>query len=265
MTATAFRSARDEAAGVARLPFVLSGRDADGRALADRSFSVAFTDAASAGLDDDDAVRGPVLSEAYAAVGSRVSGAVVATDARPFAEGEVVLAVGARGAGRAFTLSWDASALPAGLPVALVDVTTGAEVDVRSRSAYAFAVAGRPALSEDAASAGAAAEVSDRFVLRIGSAVAAAAAGVDAVALESVAPNPSSTAARVAFAVPEAGPVRVSVVDVRGREVTVLVDGPVGAGRHEATLDAGGLAAGVYVVRLEAGGEVVTRQVAVVR
>ncbi|PAP74949.1 T9SS type A sorting domain-containing protein, partial [Rubrivirga marina] len=71
--------------------------------------------------------------------------------------------------------------------------------------------------------------------------------------------------ARVAFAVPTGGRARVSVVDVRGREVAVLVDGVVAAGRHEAVLESAGLAAGVYLVRVEAGGRVATRQAAVVR
>ena len=57
---------------------------------------------------------------------------------------------------------------------------------------------------------------------------------------------------------------RLTVLDVRGRRVATLVDGPLSAGRHEARLD-GSLAAGVYIIRLEAGGTVITRQAVVVR
>jgi hypothetical protein len=84
------------------------------------------------------------------------------------------------------------------------------------------------------------------------------------VTLSPVAPNPSAGTARIAFALPEAGRVRLTVFDVRGHEVAVLADGPLTAGRHEARLS-GSLAAGVYLVRLEAGGTVVTRQAVVVR
>lgn len=66
------------------------------------------------------------------------------------------------------------------------------------------------------------------------------------------------------FAVPEAGTVRLTVVDVRGREVATLVGSPLAAGHHEACLG-GGLAAGVYGVRLEAAGSVVTQQTVVAR
>ena len=69
----------------------------------------------------------------------------------------------------------------------------------------------------------------------------------------------------MSFAVPEASPVRLTVLDTRGRQVAVLVDRSVAAGWHRATLDGGALATGVYVVRLEAAGTVVTRQAVIAR
>ena len=63
-------------------------------------------------------------------------------------------------------------------------------------------------------------------------------------------------AVEVPFEVPEAGHVRLTVVDILGREIATLLDGEVAAGRHEAVLDGGRLASGVYLVRLEAEGVV---------
>ena len=260
---SADRGAEADGADLARLAFSLDGADADGGALADRSFAVVFADDASPTLDAADAPREAVGSEAYAALAARVGDAVVSRDVRPFTPGEVALAVGARGARAAFTLSWDASALPDGLPVVLVDRATGAEVDVRTRSAITVTVPEQPALSEAEAMGGAAVDVEDRLVLRIGS--GSAEASVAELALSAPAPNPTSGPAQIAFAVPEAGPVRLAVYDVRGRRVVVLEDRDLAAGRYEAALDGSSLAAGVYVVRLEAGGEVVTRRAAVVR
>ena len=261
--AAASSAAADASPGLARLAFALDGADADGRPLADHSFAVVFADEAEAGLDDLDAPRDRVVSEAYAALGARHGDALVGVDVRPFETAEVPLAVGARGAGEAFTLSWDAAALPDGLPVVLVDLATGAEVDVRRQSELAVVLPARPALDEAEALAGADAEVADRFVLRIGD--GAAAEAVTALALDAPAPNPTSGPARVTYAVPEAGPVRLAVYDVRGREVAVLADGPMAPGRYEAAFDGARLAAGVYVLRLSAGGEVVARRAAVVR
>lgn len=59
----------------------------------------------------------------------------------------------------------------------------------------------------------------------------------------------------LAYALPEAGRVRLGVFDALGRAVTVLVDGHRPPGRYEATFDASRLPAGVYVARLDAGGE----------
>ncbi len=249
------------------LSFTLAGTDADGVAIGDRAMTFAFADDARAAFDaDEDVEKFQTPATAYALIGARNGRAFVGHDRRPFAPAEIPLAVEARGTRSSFTLRWDADALPAGQPVTLVDLETGAEVDVRTRSSYAFEVAARAAYDEAPEGAVAdGASATDRFVLRIGAGSASAEAGVTEVELSSVAPNPSSGSARVAYAVPEAGAVRVSVYDVRGREVAVLVDGSIAAGRHEATLASGSLAAGVYIVRLETAGQVLTRQAVVVR
>ncbi len=62
-------------------------------------------------------------------------------------------------------------------------------------------------------------------------------------------PNPSSGRTTVPLMLPEAAEVSVAVFDVLGRQVAILVDGRVEAGRREFTLDGGALPAGLYVVR----------------
>jgi hypothetical protein len=67
--------------------------------------------------------------------------------------------------------------------------------------------------------------------------------------------NPIASAALIRYALPHAGPVRLSVIDVLGREVARLVDRPLTAGAGEvvwSTRNAGGsrVAAGVYFVQL---------------
>jgi hypothetical protein len=46
---------------------------------------------------------------------------------------------------------------------------------------------------------------------------------------------------------------RLAVYDALGREVAVLVDGPMSAGSHSVTFDAGQLASGVYIYVLTSG------------
>jgi uncharacterized delta-60 repeat protein len=77
-----------------------------------------------------------------------------------------------------------------------------------------------------------------------------------ALALHAAQPNPFVTETVLGYDLPAAGPVRLAVYDVLGREVTVLVDGYAEAGVYSATFDARGLAAGTYLYRLTAGDDV---------
>ena len=58
---------------------------------------------------------------------------------------------------------------------------------------------------------------------------------------------------------------RVSVVDVLGREVAVLLDGAAAAGEQVLGVDAAAWPAGVYVVRATAGAQTATARLVVAR
>ncbi len=69
-------------------------------------------------------------------------------------------------------------------------------------------------------------------------------------------PNPFNPATRLAFSLPSDGPVRVEVLDLRGRRVALLHQGPLAAGRHELEWrgrDAAGQAVpgGVYLASIQ--------------
>ena len=66
-------------------------------------------------------------------------------------------------------------------------------------------------------------------------------------------PNPFNPLTAIPFAVPEQARVRLTLYDVAGRRVAVLVDRDFAAGRYTAHLEADDLASGVYFYRLEAG------------
>jgi hypothetical protein len=57
----------------------------------------------------------------------------------------------------------------------------------------------------------------------------------------------------------------LAVYDVLGREVALLVDGPVGPGEHAVHFDGTTLASGVYLCRLQAGGMVLSRAMMLLR
>ncbi|MBO6574907.1 MAG: T9SS type A sorting domain-containing protein [Rhodothermales bacterium] len=81
----------------------------------------------------------------------------------------------------------------------------------------------------------------------------------DAFVLEQNYPNPFNPATSIAFHLPRATQTRLAVYDLLGRNVAVLVDGLVPAGRHEVPFDASTLASGVYLYALDVGGERPTR------
>ena len=88
---------------------------------------------------------------------------------------------------------------------------------------------------------------------------------VTAFALDRLAPNPVSTTAQVSYALPRASHVRMSLVDVQGREVSVLVDVEHAAGRHVARLDVSDLRAGLYFLRMRVQDKELRQRLIVVR
>lgn len=178
---------------------------------------------------------------------------------------EVPLAVGAVFEGGAvpadLALTWPGLSLPVGWQVRLVDRATGAEVDLRETSRYAFSsrpmdlVAAPHTEAPEAPPLLRPLRVSpDRSVADARFVLVAEAVGHDVTPPISpslvLAPNPAFTTARVRFAVGEAGPVRIVVHDALGREVAEIDAGDLPAGDHVVTLDTSRLAPGVYLVRL---------------
>ncbi|HEX7070391.1 MAG TPA: YCF48-related protein, partial [Rhodothermales bacterium] len=87
----------------------------------------------------------------------------------------------------------------------------------------------------------------------------------DRIALDQNYPNPFNPATTIAYRLTEPSNVRLAVYDVLGRQVALLVDGPVSPGTHEVHFDAASLASGTYLYQLRAGSEVETRKMVLVR
>ncbi|NBC17322.1 MAG: tandem-95 repeat protein [Bacteroidetes bacterium] len=78
-------------------------------------------------------------------------------------------------------------------------------------------------------------------------------------------PNPFNPATVLPFDLPRAETVTLVVVDLLGRTVAVLVDGPMPAGRHQARFEADDLASGVYVAQFRAGTFVQTKRLVLLK
>jgi acetyl esterase/lipase len=78
-------------------------------------------------------------------------------------------------------------------------------------------------------------------------------------------PNPFNPTTTIKYELPKSSVVRLSVYDILGREVAVLVNESRNAGGYEVKFDASGLSSGVYCYRLQAGNFVQTKKLLLLR
>jgi hypothetical protein len=103
----------------------------------------------------------------------------------------------------------------------------------------------------------------------LGQLSATAAQRVTAFALGLVSPNPAAGPVAMSFAVPQQSRVRLSLLDVQGREVATLADGVFTPGVYQVTWTGegsrGAAPAGVYFVRYQTPGRTFTRRIVLAR
>jgi hypothetical protein len=83
--------------------------------------------------------------------------------------------------------------------------------------------------------------------------------------LEQNFPNPFNPATTISFEIPTASPVKLTIVDVLGREVETLVDETKQPGHYDVQFNANRLASGVYLYRIQAGSYALTRRLCLIR
>ncbi|MDE2995964.1 MAG: T9SS type A sorting domain-containing protein [Bacteroidota bacterium] len=86
------------------------------------------------------------------------------------------------------------------------------------------------------------------------------------ITLEKAYPNPFNAVTTIPFALPDARDVRITILDILGREVVTTVGGEsLPAGYHTVQFNADGLASGTYLIRMEARDFVATQQVVLLK
>ena len=78
-------------------------------------------------------------------------------------------------------------------------------------------------------------------------------------------PNPFNSGTEIRFSIPGDGRAALKVFDMSGREVAVLLNGFVGAGRHRLFLSGGRMASGVYILRLEGPSLRISKKILIIK
>ena len=78
-------------------------------------------------------------------------------------------------------------------------------------------------------------------------------------------PNPFNPSTTIKYELPKASHVSLTVYDVLGRQVSVLVNEKRDAGSYEVKFNGSNLASGVYFYRLQAGSYVDTKKLLLLR
>jgi hypothetical protein len=89
--------------------------------------------------------------------------------------------------------------------------------------------------------------------------------GVSAIQAVKIFPNPTFDYVQVNFEVQNSCHVVVDVIDVNGKQVSVLMDDAVDGGTFDKRFDIRNLASGNYIVQINADGKVLTQRISVAR
>jgi hypothetical protein len=78
-------------------------------------------------------------------------------------------------------------------------------------------------------------------------------------------PNPFNPTTNIKFSIPSNGLVKLTVFDITGRQVAVLVNENLNAGTYTADFNAANVASGIYFYKLEAGSFVDTKKMMLIK
>ena len=78
-------------------------------------------------------------------------------------------------------------------------------------------------------------------------------------------PNPFNSTTNIEYTLPITGHLYIGVYDISGREVAIIVNQAIPAGRYTATWNGAGATSGVYLIMMKANGFNAVRKVTLVR
>lgn len=174
-----------------------------------------------------------------------------------------------------FELSWpNWTNIPDEWTITLTDTELDIEIDMREESLYSFTIASKqkrsaqtvlqvPALKAKASGD------EYRFKVDITPGITVGLenefARIEQFELEQNYPNPFNPSTTIRYSVAENGPVNISIYNITGQKVAELVNTTKAAGSHQIAWNATALSSGIYYYRLTAPGQVLTKQMTLIK
>ncbi|MEP2446247.1 MAG: T9SS type A sorting domain-containing protein [Balneola sp.] len=187
----------------------------------------------------------------------------------------IPLQVSAYNASGEFTFAWEnVETVSENWDITLTDYETGNTVSLRDASSYTFTVNQQAQKSTRSVLAVATTmESNDGDSNRFGITITpSTSVGIDdeidaptEFTLGQNYPNPFNPTTNINYSVGEAGPVNITVYNVMGQKVAELLNTTKNAGSYQLTWNATGVASGIYYYRLTAPGQVLTRQMTLIK
>lgn len=78
-------------------------------------------------------------------------------------------------------------------------------------------------------------------------------------------PNPFNPLTKIAYSLPIASKINLTIYDILGREIAVLVNEQKEAGNYEVSFNASHLASGIYIYRLSTSNKVAVRKMLLIK
>ena len=78
-------------------------------------------------------------------------------------------------------------------------------------------------------------------------------------------PNPFNPMTNISFVMEHDNNIKLSIYDIRGREVDILANGLKGSGEHTIIWDAADFASGIYYIHITAGNHVETQKIMLIK
>jgi|AntRauTorcE11897_2_1112592.scaffolds.fasta_scaffold00072_38 hypothetical protein len=183
--------------------------------------------------------------------------------------------------GGEITLSWPkVENIPEHWSLTLTDYQTGTTTDMKNLETYSFTLKESDAQAKEASISSILRPIvptveqmrksadAPRFGITIsaGNTVSNESGGTPkGFALKQNYPNPFNPTTSIQYSVENAGEVSLTVYNVMGQQVATLVSESKSAGTYQVSWDASNNASGIYYYRLESAGQVLTRQMTLIK